>query len=422
MSTQRVFPFRRVSVDQMIRGVTRVWWQLEPTYNEPGERIFQLQVGNTPLHDAEDWRNVGSPITDGYVAYDEAWRDSAGVLLSHYRVTLTTPNSLYVSQPVACFGELSEKDWLLAREIIRKEQLRHSYVSTPGYLLKPYRFGRPCRRCRDPLTQEVLDANCPTCNGTSFEVGYHPPLALQCWDLSPQLMFENQDITMKGTTREDAEVTARVIGFPSLTRNDIWVNGSTDERWLVHKIQVTAAIRGVPLVCNVSMGLIPFIDNAYKLEIGGEPSERPGPVPPDIGCGAVTVDHDYGGADALAYIDAADCAVVGADVYAFSKDTFDAASPDYPARDEALAHTSTTANGRWAEAINLDPGDYVLLFEKYGEYGPDTVEITITSDEVSDSYYPEPAGGASGDDLLRTPSTTIWPGPCPPDTADFWNF
>lgn len=425
MSQQRLWPFRRVAVDNMVRGVTRVWWQLEPTFNEPGQRIFQLQVGNTGLRDAGDWRDVGTPVTDGYLAYDDAWRNFSGDLLTHYRVTLTTGNDIYVSQAVSCFGELAERDWVLSREVIRKEQLRHKYVSVDGYLLKPYRFGRPCTRCRDPLTGETLDSNCPVCNGTSFEVGFHPPLPMQCWDLSPQTIYEDQDINVKGTTRENAEVTARVVGFPALNRNDIWVNGTSDERWLIHKIQVAAAMRGVPLVYNVTMGLIPFSNPIYAIEIGGEPAARPGPVLPKIGCGAITVDHNFGGLDNLAYRDATEYAVVGATILVFRKDIFDAAYPDYPDRNLAVAGTTTRANGRWTDALQLDPGDYAILYEKPGEYGPNVHYIAVLPADAGSSVVWTPAVLYDTSAALFTEISEGIVTEQPErvtDTNDFWDF
>jgi hypothetical protein len=426
MSQQRLFPFRQVAVDNMIRGVTRVWWQLESAFNDPGPRVFQLQFGNTGLRDSPDWHNVGSPVTDGYVAYDDAWRNSASDLLTHYRVTLTTAENIYVSQAVNCFGELAERDWVLAREVVRKEQLRHKYVSASGFLLKPYRFGRPCKRCRDELTGEVLDSNCPICNGTSFEVGYHPPLALQCWDLSPQTINEQQDNEVKGTTREPTPVTARVIGFPTINRNDIWINGASDERWLVQKIQVAAAMRGVPLVYNIQMALIPFSSPIYEIEVGGEPPERPGPTPPQIGCGIVPVDHNFNAPDYLAYVDATGYTVSGAKVYVFPKDIYDAAQPDYPARTAAIAHTTTGANGRWADALLLNPGNYAVLFEKPGEYGPNAQLITVVGAGQPTVFWETEILGDSSEAVLTERSEGVeteqqLPGPFPPPD-DFWNF
>jgi len=422
MTQARIFPFRRVSVDHMVRGVTRVWWQLEPLFNDPGPYIFQLQFGRTGLRDAADWQNVGEPVTDGYVALDPAWREASYDLLVHYRITLTTPLGTYVSQAAACSGELTEKDWLLAREIIRKEKLRHKLVSVPGYLIKQMRYGVPCKRCRDPLTSEITDADCPVCNGTSFEIGYHPPLPMQCWDLSPQTIVEQVDSQMKGATRDNPYVNARVIGFPALNKNDIWVNGSSDERWLVEQIQIVAAIRNVPIVYQVQLGLLPFHSTVYKLEVGGEVPERDGPVLPVLGCGAVTVDQDYLGPDSLIYAPEAGCPIVGAKVYVFEKTVFD---PQGVAIDRALAvaNTYTRVNGRWAQSLNLDPGNYTLLYEKLGDYGPDTVELVVTppvTPQAAPAWTPEtqiPLQSTPSLNTQTTPSGTV-----KKKENDFWNI
>lgn len=376
MPQARIFPFRRVSVDHMVRGTTRVWWQLESTFNEPGPYTFQLQLGKTGLRDALDWENVGAPIVNGVVAYDAVWRASGYDLLTHYRVVLTTPTSTYVSQAANCYGELNERDWLLAREIVRKEQLRHKFVSVPGYLIKPMRFGKLCRRCRDPLTHEVTDSNCGVCNGTGFEVGYHPPLKLQCWDLSTQTIAEDIDTQLKGTTRVNPYVTARVIGFPALQRDDIWVNATSDERWVVRSLKISAALRGVPIIYDVTMGLLPFTNVAYSVEIGEEPAARPGPVLPVEGCGAVIVDQNYGGPDNLIYSAGAGCAITGATIHVFTQADFNEHGTDIN-RELAVGRTFTTANGRWTQSLKLDAGDYTILYEKVGEYGPDTVNITV---------------------------------------------
>ena len=314
MSQPRLWPFRRVSVDNMVRGVTRVWWQLEPTFNEPGPRVFQLQVGNTGLRDAIDWRNVGAPVTDGYLAHDDAWRATGSDLVTHYRVTLTTNNEVYISQAVNCFGELSERDWVLAREVLRKEQLRHKYVSVDGYLLKPYRFGRPCKKCRDELTGETLDSNCVICNG----------------------------------------------------------------------------------------------------------------------CGLVTVDHNYGGPDHLAYRDATGFPVVGATIWVFPIDIFADANPDYPDRAQAIAVTATRTNGRWTDALQLDPGGYAVLFEKPGEYGPDVYLLDVVATDTGSSAFWVSPFAVLGDSSMALNTETSEPegvvteGPVrlsPQDyNDDFWNF
>jgi hypothetical protein len=43
----------------------------------------------------------------------------------------------------------------------------------------------------------------------------------------------------------------------------------------------------------------------------------------------------------------------------------------------AVGKTTTRVNGRWSQSLRVDPGNYVLLYEKIGEYGPDTLTITV---------------------------------------------
>lgn len=419
MAQSRIFPFRRISVDHMVRGVTRVWWQLEPEFNAPGPYVFQLQFGRTGLRDAADWQNIGPPVVNGYLAEDPTWREMGSTLLSHYRVVLQAASETYVSQAASCFGELPERDWLLSRELIRKESLRHERVSAPGYLIKPMRYGTPCPRCRDPLTQEITDSNCPVCSGTGFEIGFHPPLPLQCWDLAPVSVVEDVDAQLKGATRENPYTTARVIGFPAVNTEDIWVNAGSDERWRVDAIQVTAAIRGVPVVYQIKMGLLPFSNAAYAIEIGGEPPARSGPVLPMRGCGVVPIDQDYGGPDALIYTPQNGCPIAGADIYIFDKAVFTAAGINTE-RSLAVGATKTRANGRWNESIKIDPGVYILLYEKPGEFGPDTHELTVLppEEEITPvwtpiAYMQEPALPS-----LRTQKKT----PTESQKNDFWNI
>lgn len=392
MSLQKSYPFRRVSVDHMLRGTTRVWWQLEPTFNDRGPYVFQLQTSDTGLSDAHNWRNVGAPVTDLVYATDTEKRDAGVLLVTHYRVTLTTSDGTYVSAPASCWGELGEKDWVTAREIIRKELLRHGQVSTGGYLLKIMRYGSPCPRCRELLTQETADSDCPVCYGTNYSGGYHPPLALQCWDLTPQIIKEDSDDQLRGSTREQAFATARVIGFPGINYRDIWVNDKSDERWRVDDVEIIAAIRGVPLVYKVSLGLIPFANIAYNIPLDHTAPQYP--TLPVIGTGCVTVTDEFDGED-LRYKTADDVPVNGAKVSAFTKDVFNHATPQFPPRHLAAAITTTNAEGRWTSHMQLNYGEYVLLYEKHHEYGPDTYELVVAQDNL-------PAGSSSSSSSSST--------------------
>lgn len=375
MTLQRTYPFRRVSVDHMIYGTTRIWWQLEPEFNDAGPYVFQLQVGNTGLREADNWQDIGAPVLNGYVAFDDKRHNTGTVWTAHYRVTLTTARGVYVSAPSPSVGELSERDWVLAREIIRKETLRHQKVSIGGFLVKAFRYGSPCPRCRDALTQESGDTDCPVCYGTGLESGYHPPLPLQCWDLSPQVIDEQSDAELRGTTRDNGMVTARVIGFPALNARDIWVNETSDERWVVRAVKVAAALRGVPLVYDVQLEVIPISNVIYYLPLSSAEAGPPSAFP-TTGNGCVTVGQNYGGAD-LRYLTALNEPINNANVYAFQKAVFDRAFPDNPPRRLATAATQTNSAGNWTANLALNPGQYVLLYEKPDAFGPDIAPLTV---------------------------------------------
>jgi hypothetical protein len=262
----------------------------------------------------------------------------------------------------------------MAREIIRKEKLRHEKVSVAGYLMKALRYGKPCSRCQDVMTNEPGDGDCPLCLGTGFESGFHPPVPLQCWDLSLQMITDAVDLNMKGPTVENPDVGARIIGFPSIQRGDIWISSTTDDRWLIKGVQVIAAMRGVPLVCNVRMGLIPYSDSFYDIPL--EPAEEP-EFEGKLGDGCVVVALDYLPDNALCYLDQNGDFIEGAIIKAFSKKDYDEAYPVKLEDTHIVASTITDVDGNWANTLNLDPGEYMLVYEKENVFGPDAVPLTV---------------------------------------------
>jgi len=96
----------------------------------------------------------------------------------------------------------------------------------------------------------------------------------------------------------------------------------------------------------------------------------------DAGTGSISVDHDYGGTDALAYIVDGGTAVEDAIVQAFLTTVYDAGNRT---RNYVKGETRTDANGRWETEMRLNAGAYTLVYYKQGEYGPDTTEITVTA-------------------------------------------
>lgn len=94
-----------------------------------------------------------------------------------------------------------------------------------------------------------------------------------------------------------------------------------------------------------------------------------------VGTGAVTVDHDYGGTDELAYKTGAGVGIDNAQLRIYLQSDYVAGNTEL---ERVVASTVTDVTGRWTRALMLDPETYVLYAYKQGYYGPDTKVFTVT--------------------------------------------
>lgn len=242
-------------------------WELVPSFNDQRPLVFQLQVGTTANNDADDWQDVGLPVTDQYFAVDGEKRVFGKSNWTYYRVKLTTPQGSYVSDPTGLWGTLRPHDWRLAREITRKELVAHRGASQQGYLMKRRITGIRCKVCLDRMTREVRNPACPSCYGTGFECGYYYPIGCSWANISPRSRHTELDGGQGRGTIDDIVVRARMTLTDLLMEEDLWVNKVTDDRYYVHKIDHVAEWRGVPLVGSVELRPVPFSSIIYDIQI-----------------------------------------------------------------------------------------------------------------------------------------------------------
>jgi len=259
--------FDVVHVSYLIRGGTRVCWQLLSTFSDPLPYTFQLQVGQSGNPDADDWADVGTSMENTFYAVDGVKRVYGKTQYTHYRVKMTTSLGTYYSDPVASGGILPPRDWRLASEIVRKEKLRFRYTSQDGYLLKRRITGVPCTQCLDLQTDEVTNPDCTECYGTGLQCGYFYPMGCIWVDLAPKTRRKHIDDAGMRRTVNDIVVTGRMLMMPLLQETDVWVSRETDDRYYIQKIQDVAEIRGVPLVANVELRPAPYTDIIYTIAI-----------------------------------------------------------------------------------------------------------------------------------------------------------
>lgn len=261
--------FDRIVVSHIISGPTRVMWELLETFTDAGPLTFQLQAGNTANPDADDWTDVGLPVVDQYFAFDDEQRVWGKLNFTHYRVTLTTSVGAYVSPPVDGMGTLDRHSWRLAREHVRitRQEMRVGDQGQVGYLLKRRWTGEDCPVCLDTMTREVRNAQCETCYGTGKKCGYYYPMACVWAEVSPRTRRTHLDGGQARGTTDDVTVKARMLMTDLLAEDDVWVAAKTDDRYFVHTVQHTKEVRGVPIIADVELRLVPFTSMVYAIEI-----------------------------------------------------------------------------------------------------------------------------------------------------------
>jgi hypothetical protein len=155
---------------------------------------------------ADDWTDIGNPVINVESVIDARKRMYGKTPTLHYRILLTTIVATYASPVAAVLGKLDEHGWLVAREIIRKEQLRHTlFGSVAGYVLKARRYGELCA-CVDPHTHTITDADCADCFGTGYLKGFYPALECQYADVTPEKVREYRNTGSVGMEAKVAVV------------------------------------------------------------------------------------------------------------------------------------------------------------------------------------------------------------------------
>lgn len=262
-------PFLRVWVHHAMLGGSLIAWELQPDFDDPGPWSFQLQVNQVPIVDDEDWISVGLPVDhNATFLIDDEQRIFGTLNFTHYRIELRTDLGVYYSEPYPCFGALSFRDWRIASDIVRREKLRLNYgAGAEGYLLKRKIRGRPCTACVDPLTGECSEPDCLVCFGTTICGGYYSPLPCVFADLKPRSHHVATEGSPRGTVGDITMAGVRLLAALQPFEEDVWVNKYSDERWIIHDVQNIAEWRGIPLVANVRMDLLPATHVLHKYQL-----------------------------------------------------------------------------------------------------------------------------------------------------------
>lgn len=264
--------FSRVTVDHMLRAGTRVSWRLQPDFAEQDTLIFQLQLSETGIPNADDWIDIGDPAINVISLEDPTQRDFGSVPCSHYRVRMNLNGVDYFSPPEGCWGRLNRHDWLKARAMVRRERLREKlFAGTWGWLFKRRKKTEKVQNVNeiDFGTGEVIKSRNSSGVGTDRVGGYFAPFLMQM-DLVPQGSYQHRDDNVGMTN--DIQSAGRTVAFPEVEHGDVWANATSDARYAVHAVKCVAHLRGVPLFVSAELKQVDLGDPIYELDLPEVPS------------------------------------------------------------------------------------------------------------------------------------------------------
>jgi len=254
-------------------------WEVPKTFAEALPWTFSVEVSPNGV---DSW----TPLVSGLVNLF-SWHDPNKPgkydrdLDPFYRAVMVTGDGNTYQSPVkGCYGDLPKRDYLIAKEVMRKEVLMMRKSSgVICDLWKKLKTGLKCTYCTDPVTGEKINTKCPYCLGTQYEGGYTGPY--EVWaDFSLRKSAKRFEEAGYGVT--DAQIVeVRLIGHPFVNDADVIVDRLADRRYAIQFIDSRVEVRRVPILTIVRVNELTMDDVAYKLGHAGEG----GTGRPDDDCG-----------------------------------------------------------------------------------------------------------------------------------------
>lgn len=247
-------------------------WEMSGGFNDPAPWVFTVQRGPT----AEGpWEDVSPALANVLAWQDEGGKNLYGKSnILFFRVKLVTPKGAYFSHAMQPYGDLSRRDFLLAREIIRREALRARVlagVECDVYIRSI--FGPRCPYCIDPVTGDVRDSHCPKCYGTGRYPAYFGPHRMM---MSFSTDAAHHKSSSNEGTHESRTFEAMVIGNPVLKHGDVVIDRAQDKRYVIGTVSVVSEVRRIACLQQVGFDEAPLSDSAYRIGCPEEEDEEDG--------------------------------------------------------------------------------------------------------------------------------------------------
>lgn len=255
--------FRRITVNTALPVGQFISWEMIRTFK--GTPPYNFYVDTAPTG-SEDWTTLNKvAVVNDCMYYDPNKYNYSMGIDQEYRIRMVDGNGdVFYSNPFHPLGNWNNRDFLLAKELMRKEYLLQiKKTGIQGTLLKRRQWGTVCPLCLDFDTNEVTDNRCPSCFGTGFLGGYFKGIEL--WVTLSNLK-RNKQITDLAVV-DPFDRSGRCVAYPYLDTKDIWVNNQTNERYAISEPTNVAEIRGIPIVYTAMFSKAPASSILYDVPL-----------------------------------------------------------------------------------------------------------------------------------------------------------
>ena len=283
--------FDRIIITTQPLGGTLISWGLRPGFRAADPFYFYVDFGRSGT---DEWEALNSsPIVNDCAYMDINQRYFDQLADFYYRIRLVLPNEVdpsthkhteFRSRPQQANGNWIKRDWLIARDICRKEYLlqrKRTNITARGYILKRKRWGTSCPQCKDFDTDEVSNSQCSVCYGTGFVDGYFNAIPYTITvDAVPHREFK-QEGTVSMTN--NIVLKGRAVAYPYMDTKDVFVRQDNGERFIIRSISNLAELGGIPLVVAPELRLAPTTDIVYQVPLTAYLPSSSSTVPEEAG-------------------------------------------------------------------------------------------------------------------------------------------
>lgn len=236
----------------------RIFWKVAPGFERNRFYIYKSPNG------VNEFRQIGA-VDNAQTFEDQELLPVGKFTETYYKVTTRQGKHVYESDPVGSFGQITREEFCAARYILGLEsEVMKKFTRIMAFQVASK---RPCPICTDRDTnQKIGISRCEACYSTGKEGGYRAGMwtYMRLMQESPRVKMDSPD---GAGTSEPANYKARLLAFPSLSKDDLLVDPAADRRYLVDLTDVSMFKGKIPIVMLADLQFLRRNDIRYTIPV-----------------------------------------------------------------------------------------------------------------------------------------------------------